>query len=303
MPVRDVTIRATSHEMVGDETVELWLKRGAGDWALEQSVPVDESNPPFQDFLVLGLESGLEHVAQVRVFRDGRYRAGYIGGDPDAWPVQSRIEFIPGAEAAPAPTIVSTEFERTSAIAHEVRVTVTPEPTVLALDLDLLRDGVVVDTVAGPHVGDVVMTDPNPPIAANHTYTARHRQFTLNGVESDPVIRWAGPPAPTDFVQVAEISDYYAYHVEWATPGGMSIRVRDDWPIAGFINRALEGAGTVHRDQNVEKESLSMEGADEQITFCQVEVRHELTAFAVVDVSEWVGDSVSITDHTDETAH
>lgn len=302
MPVRDVTLRGTAHEMVGDETVELWLKRGAGAWALEQSVPADVSNPPFQDFLVLGLESGLEHVAQVRVFRDGRYRAGYIGGDPEAWPAQSRLEFIPGAEAAPAPEIVSSEFERTSGVAHEIRITVTPNALALDLDLDLLRDGVVVDTIAGPHVGDVVMTDNDPPIATNRVYTARHRQFTLNGIESDPVIRWVGPPPPTDFVQVAEISDYYAYHVEWTNPGG-SIRVRDDWPIAGFINRALLGSGSTHHDQDVEKESESMEGADEQVTFCQVEVRCEVGAFAVTDVSEWVGDSVSITDHTDETAH
>lgn len=302
MPVRDVTIRATSHEMVGDETVELWLKRGAGDWALEQSVPVDDSNPPFQDFLVLGLESGLEHVAQIRVFRDGRYRAGYIGGDPDAWPEQSRIEFIPGAEAAPAPTIVSAAFERTSGVAHQMNVTVTPNPGALDLDLDLLRDGVVVDTIAGPHVGDVVMIDNDPPIATTRTYTARHRQFTLDGVLSDPLLAFVGPPAPTDFVQVAEISDYYAYHVEWTNPGG-SIRVRDDWPIAGFINRALLGSGSTHHDQAVEKESLFDEGSDEQVTFCQVEVRCEVASFAVIDVSDWVGDSVSVTDHTDETAH
>lgn len=288
--------------MVGDETVELWLKRGAGEWALEQSVPADTSNPPYQDFLVLGLESGVEHAAQIRVFRDGRYRAGYIGGDPEAWPEQSRIDFIPGAEAAPAPTIVGAVFERTSGTDHQMTVTVTPNPAALDLDLDLYRDGVFVATIPGPHVGDVDFVDENPPIASNRTWTARHRQFTLDGVLSDPLIAWVGPPAPTDLVQVAELNDYYAYHIDWTNPGG-SIRVRDDWPVAGFINRALLGSGSTHHDQTVEKESAKMEGADEVLTSCNVEIRCEVGAFAVTDVSEWVGISVDITEHDDETAH
>lgn len=288
--------------MVGDETVELWLKRGAGDWALEQSVAADTSNPPYQDFEVLGLESGVEHSAQIRVFRDGRYRAGYLGGDPEEWPAGSRIDFIPGAEAAPAPEIIAGVFERTSGVAHQITLTITPNALALDLDLDILRDGVVVGTVAGPHVGDVDFIDEDPPIATNVTYTARHRQFTLEGVLSDPFIQWIGPPAPTDLDQVAELNDYYAYHIDWTNPGG-SIRVRDDWPVAGFINRALLGSGSTHHDQTVEKESLKMEGADEVLTTCLVEIRCEVTTFAVVDVSEWVGTSVTITEHDDETAH
>lgn len=302
MPNRDVVLRYTSHEMVGDETVELWLKRGAGDWALESSGLVDTGNPPFMDFEILGLDSGTLHKSQVRVFRDGRYRAGYIGGDPDAWPDQSLLEFIPGAEAAPAPTIVSAEFERTSGVAHQMNVTVTPNAGALDLDLDLYRDGVFVDTIAGPHVGDVVFVDPMPTIATSVEYTARHRQFTLDGELSDPLDAFVGPPAPTGLVQVAEISDYYAYHVDWTNVGG-DIRVRDNWPVAGFINRSLHGAGTTHHDQTVEKESAGMEGSDEQVVNCDVEIRHEVTSFAVVDVSDWVSVNVTITDHTDETAH
>lgn len=302
MPNRDVVLRYTSHEMVGDETVELWLKVGAADWALEQSGPVDTSNPPFMDFELLGLESEVLHVSQVRVFRDGRYRAGYIGGDPEDWPSQSRLEFIPGAEAAPAPEIVEAEFERTSGVAHQMNVTVTPHPDALDLDLDLLRDGVVVDTIAGPHVGDVVLVDNDPPIATSVEYTARHRQFTLNGILSDPLDAFVGPPAPTGLVQVAELDDYYFYHVDWTNVAG-EIRIRDNWPVAGFINRSLLSAGTTHHDQAVEKESLQMEGSDETLTTCDVQVRHEVTAFSVTDVSEWVGVEVSITMHNDETAH
>lgn len=289
--------------MVGDETVELWLKRGAGAWALEQSAPVDTSNPPFMDFEILGLESGVIHVAQIRVFRDGRYRAGYLGGNPDAWPAQSRIEFIPGAEAAPPPTIASTEFERTSAVAHEIRVTVTPNALALDLDLDLYRGGVFVATIEGPHVGDVEFTDPNPPIATTVTYTARHREFTLDGELSDPVNRWVGPLAPTGLVQVAENPDYYAYHVDWTNVAG-STRVRDDWVLLSPPqNRQLYTGSETHHDQTLEKNSLKMEGADEVPTTTLVEVRHEVTAFTVTDVSEWFGIMVDITMHDDEDVH
>lgn len=305
MPNRDVVLRYTSHEMVGDETVELWLKRGAGDWALESSGPVDTSNPPFMDFEVLGLESEVQHVAQVRVFRDGRYRAGYLGGDPEDWPDQSRIDFIPGAVAAPAPTIVSAEFERTSAVAHRMNVTITPNPGALDLDLDLYRDGVLVDTMPGPHVGDVVISDEDPPIATSRTYTARHRQFTLDGTLSDPLVAFVGPPAPSDLAQIAPNPDYYAYTIEWTNNGvSPSTRVRDDWPVAGFVNRALYGSGvTTHNEDPLEKNSLKMEGADEIAAFLTVEVRHEVTAFAVTDVSEWVGIMADAIEHDDETAH
>lgn len=305
MPTRDVVIRATSHEMIGDETVELWLKVGAGDWALEQSAPVDTSNPPYMDFELLGVESGVEHVAQVRAVRDGRYRAGYLGGDPDAWPEESRIEFIPGAEAAPAPTIASTVFERTSAVAHEVRVTVTPNAGALALDLDLYRDGVFVDTIPGPHVGDVEFTDPDPPIATSVEYTARHRQFTLDGDLSAPVDRWVGPLAPTDLAQIGDVANYYGYEVEWTVVDGADTRVRDDWPLGVWTNRTLvsDPTNSFLIDGGLEKNSAKMEGADEVGTNVNVEVRHEVTAFTVTDVSEWVGISATSVMHDDETAH
>lgn len=302
MATRDVVFRETSHDMTGDETVEVWLKRGDDPWELYDSLPVDTSTPPYMEFELLGLDEDVDHVAQVRVQREGRYREGYLGDDPEQWPEESRFEFVPGADALPAPTIVSAEFERTSAMAHEVNVTVTPNAGALAYKLQLLRDGVVVDEVDGPHVGDVVLTDANPPIATNRVYTARHIQFTLEGVESDPLTRWVGPDAPTDLDQSGEIDDYYHYQVTWTNVAG-SIRVRDNWPVAGFINRTLAAPGTTTHDQDVEKESLEMEGSDETVTTCTVEIRHEVTSFAVTDVSEWVSTVVSITMHNDETAH
>lgn len=294
--------------MVGDETVELWLKRGAGAWALEQSVAADTSNPPYQDFEIDGLESGLQHTAQIRVFRDGRYRAGYIGGDPEAWPEQSRIDFIPGAEAAPAPEIIAGEFERTSGVAHQVTLTITPNALALDLDLDILRDGVVVGTVPGPHVGDVEFIDEDPPIATAAFYTARHRQFTLNGVESDPFRQWIGPPAPTDLEQIGDMENWYGYEVQWTNVAGAT-RVRDDWHnTVPWTNRALlvSGESSFLIDGGLEKESPDDEGGppDEVVLDgCTVEVRHEVSSFAVVDVSEWVDVGVTVLRAGNETAH
>jgi hypothetical protein len=301
MAERDIVWKATAHDMTGDETVEVWLKRGADPWELYESIPVDTSTPPDMEFEFLGLEEDVAHVAQLRVLREGRYRAGYLGDDPEQWPAQSRFEFVPGADALPAPAIVSAEFERTSAIAHQINVTVTPNAGALAYTLQLLRDGVVVDEVAGPHAGDVVLVDNDPPIATNVDYTARHIQFTLEGMETAPTTRWIGPDAPTALAQTGAHPDYYQYDVEWTNSGaGYPTRVRDDWPVAGFINRALVASpGNTHM-QTLEKNSAKMEGADEQTTFCQVEVRHEATTFGVTDVSEWVGITV---DALDETAH
>jgi hypothetical protein len=300
MPLRQIVIRAPYDEMTGDELVEVWLKT-AGVWALYDTVPLDGS-PPDQLFAFPNLEEGDEYSVQLRASREGRYRAGYLGGDPEGWPEQSRIDFIPGDVEAGAPTIVEAVWERTSAISERVTVTVTPNPDNLEKKLQLLRDGVVVDEVDGPHVGDVDLVDIDPPGETTVTYTARHIQLTLAGLESDPLDRWVGPDAPTALDQSGEIDDYYHYQVSWTNVAGAT-RVRDDWPIAGYIDRGVELAGVTSHDQNVEKESSGMEGADEVLTTCNVEIRHEVVAFAVTDVSDWVITNVSITEHTDETAH
>ncbi len=304
MPVRDIVLRATSHDMVGDETVELWLKRGAGAWALEQSAPVETDNPPFMDFEILGLDSGVDHVAQIRVFRDGRFRAGYIGSNPEVWPDQSRIEFIPGAEAAPAPTIMDAVWERTSAVAQQVTVTITPDGGSLDQDIDVYRDGVFIGTIDAPHVGDVDFIDADPPIATDVVYTARHRLFTLDGILSDPWTRWVGPNAPEDLIQIGDVHNWYGYEVQWTGLGiGENARVRDDWPLGVPTNRTLTGATSFLIDGGLEKDSAEAEGGATVTTNTDVEVRFEVTSFTVTDVSKWSSVSVTVDMATDETAH
>lgn len=230
--LRDVTIRQTMHEMVGDEMVEVWLKIGAGAWALDRTVDVEAG--PTQDFEFLALDSEVLHVMQTRAVREGRYRAGYLNGDPDTWPEQSRVEFIPGQAPAAAPTIIDGEWDDPTTTAT---ITVTPNPAHLDLDLELLRDGVVVDTVAAPHVGDVPMSAVMASDDNFHNFTARHVVGGgLNGAQSDPpFVLWTGGPFLfVDSVDVDSIDDnlkvnYGAFGEGWTT-----LRLFWRWPIGSY---------------------------------------------------------------------
>lgn len=185
--LRDVVIRQTMHEMLGDEDVEVWLKH-AGVWALDRTVAVEAG--PTQDFTFLGLTADDVYVMQTRAVRAGRYRAGYLGGDPDAWPEQSRVEFIPGVAPAAAPTIAGGSWDESTITAT---ITVTPNPAHLDLDLELFRDNVYVMTVPAPHVGDVDFEFLGSGADQSHAYKARHVVGGgLNGAFSDIFVQWEG---------------------------------------------------------------------------------------------------------------
>lgn len=302
MTLRTVTIRYTMHDMTGDETVEVWLKRGAGAWALDQTV--DVGDPPTQDFELNGLESDVEHVVQVRAVHEGRYRAGYLDSDPELWPDESRFEFTAGGFSADAPTITDSSWARTSGVSTTTTIEVTPDPDFLANDLELLRDGVVVDTVAGPHVGPVDMLDVDPPLGVNHAYTARHVSGGLHGTSSAATNRWAGPNKPTALAQTGG-PDFGQYTAEWTvTEAGATTRVSDHW-IGAYQNRVLtaaDAATALVDSPPLELDSVSI--APTHPVDVNVRVRHEVTAFAVTDVSDWTADVVfSVTIADDETAY
>lgn len=302
MPLRTVTVRYTMHDMTGDETIEVWLKRGDDPWGLEYTVDVDD--PPTQDFELTGLDADVEHVVQLRATHEGRYRAGYLDSDPELWPAGSRFEFVAGGFTADAPTITDTSWARTSGVSTTTTIEVTPDPDFLANDLELLRDGVVVDTVAGPHVGPVNMTDVDPPLAATHAYTARHVSGGLHGTLSAPTNRWAGPLTPSGLAQTAG-PDFEAYTAEWTVEEpGAATRVSDHW-IGSYQNRtvtAADAATATIASPPLEIDSLSVFPTHD--VDVNVRVRHELTAFAVTDVSEWSDDVLfSVTIADDETAY
>jgi hypothetical protein len=302
MPLRDVVLTFDTNEVVGDETYELWLKIAAGEWALVQTGAV--ALTATQSFTLLDLEEGIAHAAQVRMLRGGRYRSDYLSGDPDLWPSQSLIEFTPGLEEdLGTPTIGGTSWGRSSSTDQGITVNATAAAGSEAFTLELLRDGVPVDEIAGPHVGAVNLFDANPPIAEVHTYTVRHTSGVLEGPESAPANQYAGPAAPTGLVQV--LASWYQYSMEWDTPeSGATTEYGDDYLCPGNINsRGTTSAdATASGTVGVEKESALEPNGNAPVTYTGY-ARHKVTAFTVEDVSQWAEVEINHDIANDETAY
>lgn len=294
MPLRNITLQAAINEMAGGETWELWIKPEGGAWAMHSSGAVSAlASPP--SFAVNGLAEGVVHTAQLRAARDGRYRTGYLNADPDTWPAQSRLSFMPGAPELSAPTIGTAVWERVGFLTQRTVVTVTPNASQLGLTLQLLRGDVIVATANGPHSGaPIQMVDPNPPLAADHAYTARHVDLTLEGPRSAVVHRWSGPNAPTGLNQSG--AGAYRYNVAWTvTVAGAVTRIEDNYRCgAEFAHRHTSAVNAVSSPTLfVEEEHLTDDGNPIFVGF-GVRARHEVTSsFGPVDVSDWNESSVS----------
>lgn len=300
MATRVVTIQYDASEVVGDEEFELYMKIAAGAWALHSTGAMTD---PTQEFELTGLEEGVEHRTQVRMVRSGRYRAEYSNPNPDLWPEQSLAIFTPGETDFAAPSINSAAWERTSGVAQSITVNATANPAHTALAIQLLRDGVVVDEVAGPHVGAIDLVDADPPIAATHAYTVRHRDGFLVGAQSAATNRWAGPDKPVNLVQPSA-GTWYDYTIQWdAPPAGAVTRVADQYLCpAVWAERGVTASDAVtFTEPSLEKNSLLMPNGNAPASFL-ARARHEVTAFAVTDVSEWVQVSIDTEIASDETA-
>lgn len=301
--LRDVVLRWQNAEMIGDETYELWLKVGAAAWGLFQSGSLLAE--PQQDFTLLDLEDGVAHVAQLRRVRSGRYRSEYLSGNPDLWPEESRLEFVPGFDPSlGTPTIDDVTWERTSGVSQRITLEVTSAVGSEAYTLQLLKGGVVIDEVEGPHAGAVELVDVDPTIATNHTYTVRHVAGVLEGPETAPTIRWAGPNKPTGLAQIS--GSWYAYEFGWDAPeSGAVTEWGDDYLCPGVENVRDETAAdaiTTGPFAGLEKESALEPNGNAPATF-QGYARHKVTAFAVEDVSEWESLVLENEIANDETAY
>lgn len=287
---RDVTITASLAERVGDESYELWLKAGAGAWGLH-SVGAVEQVASTQDFELANLEEGVEHRMQLRMQRESRYRDDYQSADPDDWPAQSLLIFTPGVEEYAAPTLNSLTWSRTSGSSERITASVTSSTGNEALTLQLLRNGVVVDEVAGPHVGAVNLVDLDPPGEESHNYTVRHRSGFLAGLQSSPVSKWVGPAAPSGLAEVAP-GAWYDYEVAWDAPeSGCVTEVYDTWVNASvFALRTTTAADATGYDTSagglLEKNS-ALEPNGNIPAYARVRIRHALTQFAVTDYSPY----------------
>lgn len=280
---RDITLRATLNDIVGDETFELWLKHETDAWALNQTGDVDPDEDSHQDFVILTLVEDDDYVAQIRLKRDGRYRAGYLTSNPDTWPDGSRCEFTPGAlVGAGAPLINSAVWTRTSAVATRITVSINADD--LATDLRVFRNGVSIGVIAAPHVNPVIFIDNDPPIAVEHEYTAAHTAGFLDGPLSAPVTVFAGPAMPTAFVRTSA-DDHFAEYVTTWDSDGLPTRFQDDFLCTGiFVTQTLTSSENYTR--NIEDHVIPI-GATQHATF-HARIRAEVESFSVVDVSDWV---------------
>jgi len=304
MPLRDVTLNYQLAERVGDETYELWLRTGTS-WALVQTGAVEQVDPS-QDFLIADLEEGTPYVAQLRFVREGRYRTDYLAGNPDSWPNQSRVAFEPGlSEELGIPTIAGAPtWARTGASAQGVTVNADADTGSEAYAIQLLRNGVVVDEVAGPHVGTVELFDADPPIATLHAYTVRHAVGLQVGTQSAPANRWTGPDAPTGLVE-SHVATWYNYSLDWDTPpSGAVTRVQDDYLSVGiFANRGSVTAEDATTFAATLEKNSALDPNGNIPCYLQARARHEVTAFTVTDVSQWAGPIEVATEiASDETA-
>jgi hypothetical protein len=278
--MRDVTITWTNSQMVGDEVLELWLKKGAAAWAQEAAVLAFGSS---QNRTFEGLAADVNHVFQARARRGGEYRPEYTSANPEDWPVGSRLEFVPSATvtAPGAPTLDDTSWERVSSSSTKVTATATANPSHESLDLQLLRGNTVVDTVAGPHTGPVVLTDVDPPLETTQPYRVRHIDTGVPGSNSNTIDQYIGPAPPPSNVEFSQVFDC-GYTVNWVNQiGGAVTKIEHDWPGGGFTEVATVGAGVTQQQVSVGTGAFLC--PDDDPVLVAVRLRHGVEAFGVTD--------------------
>jgi hypothetical protein len=278
---RLVTVRVTYQELVGDETYEVWLKHESDPWALN-STGAAALVSGHQDFQLDELVDGDDYVFQVRLKRSGRYRLAYQPVDPGVWPTSSRVAFNAGAlDSVGAPTISNGVWTRTAIDHWNTAIDITPDDA--AIDLDLYRDGVLINTFVGGAYGAMASYADEAPLAANYIYTARHRDGTLSGPVSDAFAAFSGPPAPEDLLQTSPTTDFGYYTVTWDDLGETT-EVEHDFLCPGvFSPLTTTTSGT--RTETLESDIIPVNPV-QSATF-RVRVRNEVTAFTVTDVSNW----------------
>lgn len=299
---RDVTLRAVYQDLAGDETYELWLKHDTDAWILAVTGDV-VLTMGHQDHTLLTLVTGDPYAAQLRLKRAGRYRTGYLSGNPDAWPAQSRCEFVPGAlEGVGAPTIDSAIWSRTSDVSQKIQLTITPDDN--DIDIAIYRDGVEHVVVAAPFVGAFTYDDVNPTIATEFEYTAAHKvSGGLLGAFSAPVDCFAGPLPPTGFVQTSGPTTYGEYTVDWDNDGRTN-RIEDDYLCVATSWALVTGGAAVIAGPLIEtKEPTALPAGGTQGVVFNARIRAEVTAFTVTDVSDWetIAIAMEIDDPDDDT--
>lgn len=121
---RRLTVQWANNSVLGNETVEVWLKAGSGAWALRSSVAISGTSQSTQ---LIGLEALETYQVALRFQAPGpTYTTGYTGATPDAWVAGTAA----GAKASitlggAAPVLTSGTWSRTSATTTRVALSGT----------------------------------------------------------------------------------------------------------------------------------------------------------------------------------
>ncbi len=286
--LRNVVITGTQHQLVGDETYELWIRHASDAWALIETGTVVLVGDDMS-FAISGLIDGDDYTTQVRLKRVGRYRVGYLTSNPDSWPEASRLEFVPGILVrAGAPVFDFGTWSRIDGDSTQIALEI--QAWSLTKDIELYRDGVLIATIAQPHVNPISYTDPDPELGVEHLYTARHVEATLHGPFSDPLPVWGGPAIPLDFTQTSPDDQYGSYDVGWDA-GGDLVRIQDDFLCPSIFSDQTTTSASVY-NRIIEITDIPPGGT--QAAFFRARARREVTSFSVTDVSDWTTININV---------
>lgn len=116
---RRVTVSWTNNSVLGNESVEVWLKAGSGAWALRSTVALSGTTQSTQ---LIGLEALEAYEVALRHLAPGpTYTSGYTQATPDLWTAGtaagSKGTITTGGAA---PVLVSGAWARTSATTSRI---------------------------------------------------------------------------------------------------------------------------------------------------------------------------------------
>jgi hypothetical protein len=277
----DVTV--TNLNQDGDETLELWLSEDDAAWYLAHAEIV--SPDATQVVRATDLTPGTDYRGAVRYRRGILYTAGYTDADPWNWPSDSRGSF--NTAIAP-PTWVSGVWSRTATAVEQILLTVTPAVGQEAFDIEVYRDGGLVDTISGPHTGNATYADTGIAGETDEVYTF----LTVGGAGdselSDPETVWAGPipPPAWDWAPFSSGSSGYEIGI---IPGDVAnpTEVWDDYDDAGapgpFGLRFTLDAGVITGQSGA---LINLPSPPTEVDV-SIKLRHIQTAFTTDDFSKY----------------
>lgn len=298
---RVITLQWVNSQMAGDESLELWTKV-AGVWSLAETIPVDSTPEQTHEFTGA---PGTAYVFQLRARRDGAYRTDYQSSDPDDWPSTSRLEYTAGL---PVGVLALSGWSRTSGISQQLAFTFSNiDP---ARPVKFYRDDGggfdLIDTIAaGTSTYAYIIGGGESGSYLNFQFTQEDDDAVA--VTSNGINAYAGPAAPTNLTTdppSAYANIWYGYHVQWTTgQAGAETRLEDDYCGAYTARATNIGAGTEdYLYLGLQKDSAMDPNGNVEVSI-NVRVRHELTSFAVTDVSDWIEAAIPVDIASDETAY